>query len=60
RDRHPNWEQILSGNELFCSLIEVTIEEQEKLRVPEVYQGNSMMTQTGYDTRQSHQSPPTT
>ncbi|KAF8988196.1 hypothetical protein BDQ17DRAFT_1257861, partial [Cyathus striatus] len=51
RDRHLNWEQILSGNELFHSLIEVTIEEQEKPRVPEVYRGNSMTTRTGYDTR---------
>ncbi|KAF8982924.1 hypothetical protein BDQ17DRAFT_1261844, partial [Cyathus striatus] len=56
---HPNWEQILAGDEMYHSSLQVTIDEQEKLGVPELYCGNPITSKAKDSMRQSHQLPTT-
>ncbi|KAF8985683.1 hypothetical protein BDQ17DRAFT_1260065 [Cyathus striatus] len=45
-ERHPSWEEILAGDEQYRLSLRISIEEQEKLNVPQDYLGNSPLYST--------------
>ncbi|EFI26815.1 hypothetical protein CC1G_15738 [Coprinopsis cinerea okayama7 len=51
RKQHPDWEQMLAADDAFRSSVAITIEEEEKLGVPEGYQGRVANRMAEYDAR---------
>ncbi|KAF8982258.1 hypothetical protein BDQ17DRAFT_1225389, partial [Cyathus striatus] len=51
---HPHWEDILANEEQYCLSLQISIEEQQKLGVPNDYIGNTPVYLTHSDSRRSY------